>query len=318
MTVTKTTAVFAMIIVIALSSLLFALSTVYGANAPGLTGFMDLEASVKALQLKVDKAQSSLVMIVAYDDTGAESGRGSGFFIDGEGRIITNAVLMKDAYSAVVFSVSNRYEEVLILSQRGDLDLALIQVKVENETPLELGFESVVKQGERVIVVGKSSQSRTTVSEGLINTVNMIGETSDYYIEIEPTAGLLANRPSKDGPVINMEGKVIGITTKTVSNPENHDDIPKVYFDDNLRAISVSAIKRLAASQDSIEFLHLPQTRVWHRWFINKLETTFLFTFIYLFNLGFNRIMKVIIAFALMIYLIQRFYRKIKKIKFGK
>ena len=60
----------------------------------------------------MEKASPGIVTIIAYDITGTVSGKGSGFFIDRKGLILTNADIMKDAYSAEVISESNRYNSV--------------------------------------------------------------------------------------------------------------------------------------------------------------------------------------------------------------
>jgi S1-C subfamily serine protease len=315
MTSIKKNIVLSIIILIMLFGILFIPTTSYSADAFDSSSFMDLESSIKELKLKVEKAQRSIVMIIAYDDAGIERAKGSGLFIDSEGRIITNALILKGAYSAEVFSESKHYEEVVLLNRREDIDIALVQVKVTNEMPLELGLQSEVKEGERVIVVGKSSSLSTTVSEGLISTVNNIGEISNL-IEIETTTGLLSNRPSKDGFVINMDGQVIGITTTVISNAR--DSIPRVYYGEKFNAISLPAIKPLVTKLDNIEYLHSPRTRVWSRWLKKKLETTAISVFVTLFNIGFTKIVATIFAFILFILLIQELYTKLKKIKSGK
>jgi S1-C subfamily serine protease len=187
----KNILILSIVIQVLVHTFLFSFVIVNRTDASDFSGFMDLESAIKALEMQVVKARRSIVMIVAYNKTGEESGRGSGIFIDSEGRIITNALVMKDAYSAEVFRGPHHYKEVVILNRREDLDLAIIQVKATNVTPVELDVESEVKTGERVIVVGKSSPSDTTVSEGLISTISSIGETIEL-VEIETLKSLLS------------------------------------------------------------------------------------------------------------------------------
>ena len=298
------------IILLVIYGILFISTTSDSSDTFDISGFTDLESSIKELKLKVDKAQRSIVMIIAYDDAGIESARGSGLFIDSEGQIITNALILKGAYSAEVFSESKHYEEVILLNRREDIDIALVQVQETNEMPLELGFQSEVKKGERVIVVGKSSSLSTTVSEGLISNVSNIGETTDL-IEIETTTRLLSNRSSKDGFVINMDGKVIGITTTVISNAR--DFIPRVYYGEKFNAVSLPSIKPLVKQLDKIEYLHSPRTRVWSRWLKKNIETTAISVFITLFNIGFTKVVVTIFTFIVFILLIQELYAKLKK-----
>ena len=49
----------------------------------------------------VETVSPAIVKIVTFDTNGSEAGQGSGFFISQEGAILTNAHVVKNAYSAV-------------------------------------------------------------------------------------------------------------------------------------------------------------------------------------------------------------------------
>lgn len=281
-------------------------------DVPLLSGFMDLESSIKALQVKVEKAQISIVLIITYDDSGEEIRRGNGVFIDHEGRIITNALIRKNAYSAEVLSGTNYYREVVLLNRREDIDIALIQVKANNEKPLDLDFQSEVRLGERIIAIGRSSSLKPTVSEGLISTVISMGEVADF-LEIETVTSLLSHQPSTEGLVINMDGKVIGILTTAIIDSQNEIFIPEVNYGDKLNAIRVRSMKSLAMDQNGIEYLHTARSSVWYRWFLRKVETTALSAFAVLFNLGFMGIMFIVFALLLLVAAIHSLYSKLSK-----
>ncbi len=284
----------------------------YASDGPVAAGFMDLESSIKALRLKVEKAQRSVVLIIAYDDSGSEIRRGNGIFIDGEGRIMTNAFTMKNVYSAEVFSGSNRYPAVVLLNNSEDIDIALIQVKANNEIPLELDFQTEMKQGERIIAVGRSIVFQLTVSEGLISKVTGIGEKADF-LEIETVAGLLSYQPSKEGPVINMDGKVIGFLTTAIINSRNEIVFPEVSYGDKLNAVRVRTIKHMAENQDDMEYYQTARSRVWHRWLVRKIESAAVSAFTVLFNLGFMAIMAIVFALLLIVAVIHSLYSKLRK-----
>ena len=247
------------LILLVTSVLLFSPDISYGTDMPTNSSFMDLESSIKALQLYVKRVRKSIVTVVVYDSSGIMRS-GSGLFVDREGRIVTNALIMKDAYSAEVYSETSHYEQVAILSKREDFDIALIQVKANNEVPIELDYEYIIELGERVVVVGKSSDFRTTVSEGLITAKNSIGDISDF-IKIETAGGILSYKYSMNGPVINMEGKVIGITVKDVSGFEEEGLFSRDYYGEVLNAVSVRSIKTLLISPYHIESLHPAGTK---------------------------------------------------------
>jgi S1-C subfamily serine protease len=272
---------------------------------------MDLEASVKELRSRVEKVSSSIVMIITYDNAGFEIGRASGCFIDNEGRIITNAYIIKNAYSAEVYSESNYYDTVKLLSREEALDFALLQVEAVEETPIALNSEHNGKPGDRVLVVGKLSASKVTVTEGIISAVSPI-EGMPNLIEVETTKPITSFQSSKDGPLINIEGEVIGLTTMNLSHVKDDVGIPWAKYDERKFAVSMQSIKPLLSSQDKIKYLEPSGTKIWSRWFILHLKAKAILVFILLYNIGFPKMVAIVFACILVIALIQRLYNKFK------
>ena len=299
------------IILLSALSCLFVTTMSYGAKAPDSFGFMDLESSIKALRKKVEKVRISTVLIASYDKSGGVSRVGSGFFIDNEGRLITNALIMKDAYSAKIFTESNVYDNVTVLSRNEGADLALLKINAKNEAPIELDYNSKLAPGDRVYVVGKSSQLTTTVSEGLISNISIIGKIYDY-IEIETTSGLLSYRYSKNGPVMSMQGKVIGVSTTLMPDSAEEDVLQRVYDGEKLNAVSVLAVKKLVEGPYSIERLNTAGTKIWPHWFLRKFKEYAVSSFVTLYTLGFPIIMSIVFVLIVIVSLIHWLFGKLR------
>ncbi len=287
------------------------------AYASGESGFMDLESSIKELQQIVKGALPGVVRVIVYDDSGAERGSGSGFFIDSKGRIITNASVLEDAYSAEVFSESRHYDDVVILNRIDALDFALIQVKAVDEKPLELDFEYKVKPGERVVAVGKLSTFKTAVTEGLIDSVSEIGETYEV-INIQTSPPLLSYRTSKAGPLLNMSGRVIGVTSVNIPDTEGFDAVPRMYEYKDLKAVSLHSVKQFITKSDNAVRLYRAKSRVWSRWFTRSLKTAVKNGYVILYGMGFMKILKIIILLIIIIAVIQWSYLRLKDKIFNK
>ena len=303
--------IISIIILVQITFVAFTPRQLYGAPVSETPVFMDLESSIKALQLKVENARKSIVTVVVYNSSGLMKS-GSGLFIDNEGRIITNALILKDAYSAEIFSETRHYKQVDILNQRKDIDIALIQVKANNEIPIELDHEFKIDPGKRVVVVGKSSNFRTTASEGLITEIKSIEDISDY-IEIETTKGLLSYRYSIDGPVINMDGKVIGITVKDVYD-FGDELFPKDYNRGMLYAVSVRSINALIVGPYKIERLHPAGAKIWSNWFLRKIKEYAFSSFFTLYSLRFTTVVAIVLVLIVLILCFQWLFRKFRKI----
>lgn len=301
------------IMAVALCSL-FSPRKAYCADASGPSIFMDIQASEEELLTEVGRAGPGVVMIVVYDDTGKEKARGTGFFIDTEGRILTNADIMKDAYSAEVFSVTNHYGDVTILNRDENIDLALLRVKAADETALELDFEHKIIPGERVLVIGKSHYMENTVSEGLISDVISINLALEL-IKIQTTAPISSLKSSREGPLFTREGKVIGVTTSTIKEQESLPWMSGEVFN----AVSIRSVKPFFSGPNEIEHLQYSGSRVRSRWFIRRVKEYAVSSFIYLYRLGFPKIIVIVFVFIIFISLLQWIYIKLmKRIRPGK
>jgi S1-C subfamily serine protease len=278
---------------------------------------MDFERSVKELRSLVSKNSPGIVSVSVYDDAGALIGEGSGFFLNNEGGIITNASIWKDAYSAEVLSELNSYNEIVILNRNEDIDIALIKVKAINETPLESDFNYKTNLGERVVVIGKSTDLANTVSEGLVSTLSEEGEHLKLF-EIRTTASIVPFQASTDGPVLNAVGKVVGFTSKTISDKKISDEIWRGFNNDQMFAVSLQSIKPLLSESVHIEHLHRAKSKVWFRWFVRSLKSMVLTGFLYFYNIGFSKLIAFLIVIIIIINIVELLYSKYIKPKYGR
>jgi len=276
---------------------------------------MDLESSVKELRSLVNKNSPGIVFVAVYDDTGTLRSSGSGFFIDNEGRIITKASIWKDAYSAEVLSEVNSYNDIVMLNRNDELDIALIKVKAISETPLELDFNYKTNLGERVVVIGKRIDLVNTFSEGLVYPLSGDGEV----FKIQITASILPHQASsKDGPVLNTTGKVVGVASNTISDRKISDKTWIGFNNDQMYAVSLKSIKSLLSDSGHIEHLHSAKSKVWFKWLGSSLKNKVLKGFVYLYDIGSMKIIAFLFGIILIIYIIEQIYVKYRKFKYSR
>ena len=156
----------------------------------------------------------AVVTIVIYDDTGDELAFGSGFFI-GNGKILTNAHVVEGAYSAEVHSLQKTYEDVTIIKRDDDVDLAVLEVNSVGEPIISLADGSDLCVGQRVLAIGNPLGLERTVSDGLISSMRDSGGFQTIQITAPVSHG------SSGGPLLNMQGSVIGITYLTYEEGQN-------------------------------------------------------------------------------------------------
>jgi len=145
---------------------------------------------------------------------------GSGFFVSSEGLIVTNRHVLDgtDVEYEVVTSDGRSYPaEVLAIDSV--LDLAVLKVEGHGFPALELGDSSVVRPGQSVIAIGNTlAEFQNSVTMGIVSGVNRrlwAGEdeaTAEILEEAIQTDAPI-NLGNSGGPLIDLDGKVIGVNT---------------------------------------------------------------------------------------------------------
>lgn len=189
------------------------------------------------LQLQ-DAAENSVVQVIAqiakynwlepYKVQEQGENRGTGFFIDKEGYIITNAHVVDEATKVWVHlpSLGRRSIFVDIVSLCPDRDLALLRVQKEELEflrsaigeirPLPFGDSDLIQRTERVLVLGYPlGQHRMKSSTGVISG----RESGEGRSLIQITAPI--NPGNSGGPLLNARGEIIGIAISMVFLAQN-------------------------------------------------------------------------------------------------
>ena len=172
----------------------------------------------------------STVKITDEDPSGRPAGRmrgiGSGIIISREGHIITNEHVVRGAVEVSVELHQQRSVAAKVIAADPKLDLALLQVSepVAALTPIELR-ESPAKVGEWVMAIGQPFALGNTVTVGVISGLGRdhsdLGRPEDldphgFWSFIQTDASI--NVGNSGGPLVDREGKVVGITTAVRSD----------------------------------------------------------------------------------------------------
>jgi S1-C subfamily serine protease len=149
-------------------------------------------------------------------------GQGSGFIVDGNGTILTNAHVVEGADRVTVILKDGRSLEGDVLGVDELTDLAVVKINVQEESlPVApLGNSDQVKVGDWAIAVGNPLGLDNTVTLGIVSTLNrssaMVGIPDKRLDFIQTDAAI--NPGNSGGPLLNDRGEVIGINTAIRAN----------------------------------------------------------------------------------------------------
>ena len=156
-------------------------------------------------------------------------GGGTGFFVSPDGYIVTNrhVVDIKDATYSVVTNDGTSFEAQVIAKDVA-LDVAILKVKSEQTFPfLVFGDSNSVRLGSSVIAIGNAlAELRNSVSVGVISGLSRNIIAGDGFGSLESLEGLIQtdaaiNQGNSGGPLLNMNGEVIGVNVAVAGNSEN-------------------------------------------------------------------------------------------------
>lgn len=160
----------------------------------------------------IDQAIKSVVTIKT------DISQGSGFIIADGGYVVTNAHVMEGAKAAGVITFDDKLHAVSRIGENTGMDIILLKIESENYSPLKLADSNNVQVGERVIAIGNPLGLQFSVSEGIVSAIHREGENNlNAYIQTDAAL----NPGNSGGPLINSDGKVIGINNFKVGGGEN-------------------------------------------------------------------------------------------------
>jgi S1-C subfamily serine protease len=144
---------------------------------------------------------------------------GSGFVVDKEGTIITNAHVVEGADQVTVsFSENGDAVDAEVKGIDASTDLAVLQIDpsdVDNLTPMPLGDSSQVEVGDPVVAIGNPFGFQRTVTTGIVSALQrQIDAPNGFPIRNVIQTDASINPGNSGGPLLDANGRVIGINSQ--------------------------------------------------------------------------------------------------------
>ena len=172
--------------------------------------------------LSLFKGGSSLL------EDGGEGGQGSGFVLDGNGYIATNAHVVTSEKADGTEEADQVYVEFIdgnrvpaeIVGHDPNADVALLKISPDglSLTPLHLGESHTIAVGEPVAAIGSPFGERQSLSIGVISALDRtIRSLTQFQIGDAIQTDAAINPGNSGGPLLDAEGRVIGINAQIKS-----------------------------------------------------------------------------------------------------
>jgi serine protease Do len=142
-------------------------------------------------------------------------GEGSGFIIQPDGVILTNAHVVEGATRITVQLTDRREYTAKVIGEDKTSDVAVIKIPASNLPTVSLGNSNSLQVGQWVLAIGAPFGFENSATAGIVSAKGRTLEDSGYVPFIQTDVPI--NPGNSGGPLFNMQGKVIGINSQIYS-----------------------------------------------------------------------------------------------------
>ena len=159
---------------------------------------------------------------VAYDfffNPIPSASSGSGFILDAQGRILTNHHVVQGAQRLEVSLADGSKWVAKLVGADPVTDLAVVQIMAPPQalTVLPLGDSSALQIGQKVLAIGNPFGLEHSLSAGIVSSVRKFVKTGATELEDVIQTDAAINPGNSGGPLLDSDGRVIGINTAIFS-----------------------------------------------------------------------------------------------------
>jgi len=150
-------------------------------------------------------------------------GLGSGFIVEPDGVILTNAHVVQGADEVRVKLSDRREFKGKVLGADKPTDIAVVKIDAKGLPTVKLGDPSKVRVGEWVLAIGSPFGFDNTVTAGIVSATSRSLPDGTYVPFIQTDAAI--NPGNSGGPLFNLRGEVIGINSQIYSRTGGYQGV---------------------------------------------------------------------------------------------
>jgi S1-C subfamily serine protease len=198
---------------------------------PGITTLpdsaLDEQSALIALYARVNPAVVNIIALIRENNQLVGYSEGSGFVIDRDGNIVTNAHVVHGAEELEVTFSDSSTRPAEFIGEDFSSDLAVIRIEniPSGVTPLSIGDDNSLQVGQTVVAIGNPFGLEGTMTRGIISAVGRtIPALNTFSIPKAIQTDAPINPGNSGGPLLNLVGEVIGVNAQIRTESENRSN----------------------------------------------------------------------------------------------
>jgi len=172
--------------------------------------------------------------------------QGSGFVRDADGNVITNQHVVDGADSITVTFWNGKTYSAHLVGSDPSTDTAVVKVDDAPASvlqPLQLADSSAIQVGDGVVAIGSPFGLEETVTTGIVSALHrQMTSPNNFTIDDSIQTDAAINHGNSGGPLLNMQGKVIGVTSQIESDSGGNDGVGFAVPSDTVRKIAAKLV----------------------------------------------------------------------------
>lgn len=231
-------------------------TTIIRESPPGITATPAASAAVAEAEddgpadarsvSEIVRRESPAVVLIEAGEAGGQGGLGSGFLIDRDGHVLTNAHVVEDSTTTTVTFSDGTERTARILGVDTSTDLAVLKIPrvPEGIQPVRLGSSGALVVGQDVVAIGNPYGLERTATTGIVSALERTIEAPNgFAIQNAIQTDAAINQGNSGGPLFDRAGRVIGMNTQIASQNGGNVGLGFAVPIDTIAPIAQSVIK---------------------------------------------------------------------------
>ena len=190
-----------------------------GNSVSGTVSYLDANSVSQVYARNVHSVVliESTIVSTIYGQTATGVSSGSGFILTEDGYVVTNYHVIEGASAVEVVLYDNARYQAAVVGYDSTNDIALLKVEASGLDAVEIGSSSDLIVGDQVVAIGNPlGELTSTLTVGYVSAKERTVSTDGTIINMIQTDAAI-NSGNSGGPLFNMKGQVVGITTAKYS-----------------------------------------------------------------------------------------------------